>query len=156
MKINYAASSHETVTTTFGYDKVSNWQSVTRQTSTGTVFSTTGYTYDSLNRLSDIVNRDGNNAIMSYYHYLLRADGKRSSVTHASATTSYPYDDQGKLTQEAGPYATIAYTYDNVGNRLTRTVTNAALVQLLTNGDECPADYLGCPRTVTIRSLNFV
>ena len=76
---------------------------------------------------------------MSYYHYLLRADGKRSSVTDASGITNGIYDDQGKLTQEAGPYATIAYTYDNVGNRLTRTVTNAALVQLLrTNGASVP------------------
>ena len=68
---------------------------------------------------------------MSKYHYGLRLDGKRSSVTDSGpatngGTTNYSYDDQGKLTGEAGPYATIAYGYDNVGNRLTRTVTNAA------------------------------
>ena len=122
--------------TTFGYDKVGNRQSVTRQTSTGAVFSTTGYTYDPLNRLTDIVNKNGSNAVVSSYHYQLRADGKRSSVTDASGITNYTYDDQGKLTQEAGPYATIAYTYDNVGNRLTRTVTNAATGSgtTLTNG----------------------
>ena len=71
------------------------------------------------------------NALVSKYHYGLRLDGKRYSVTESGpatngATTNYTYDDQGKLTQEAGPYATIAYTYDAVGNRLTRTVTNAA------------------------------
>ncbi len=112
--------------TTFGYDKVGNRQSVTRATSTGTVFSTTAYTYDPLNRLTDIVNRDGNNAIVSSYHYQLRADGKRLSVTDGTGTTTYSYDDQVKLTLEAGPYATIAYAYDNVGNRLTRMVTSAA------------------------------
>ena len=58
-------------TTAFGYDKVGNRQSVTRVTSTGTVFSTTAYTYDPLNKLIDIVNRDGNNAIVSSYHYQL-------------------------------------------------------------------------------------
>jgi len=68
---------------------------------------------------------------VSRYHYTLRADGKRLSVAESgsstsNATTSYTYDNGGKLTQEAGPYATIAYTYDSVGNRLTRTVTNAA------------------------------
>ena len=112
--------------TTFGYDKVGNRQSVTRQTSTGTVFSTTVYTYDPLNRLTDIVNVNGSNGLVSKYHYGLRADGKRSSVTDGTGITNYTYDDQGKLTLEAGPYATIAYIYDNVGNRLTRTVTNAA------------------------------
>ena len=61
-----------------------------------------------------------------------------AGLTQAIAN-NYTYDDQGKLTLEAGPYATIAYTYDNVGNRLTRTVTNAALVQLLlTNGASVP------------------
>ena len=84
------------------------------------------HTYDPLNRLTDIVNKNGSNAVVSSYHYQLRADGKRSSVTDGTGTTAYTYDDQGKMTQEAGPYATIAYTYDNVGNRLTRTVTNAA------------------------------
>ena len=84
------------------------------------------HTYDPLNRLTDIVNKNGSNAVVSSYHYQLRADGKRSSVTDGTGTTAYTYDDQGKMTQEAGPYATITYIYDNVGNRLTRTVTNAA------------------------------
>jgi RHS repeat-associated protein len=70
---------------------------------------------------------------VSKFHYQLRADGKRLSVTDASGTTNYAYDDGGKLTQETGPYATIAYGYDNVGNRLTRTVTGSTTA-LLPNG----------------------
>ncbi len=97
------------------------------------MFSTTGYTYDSLNRLTDITNLSGSSAVVSKFHYVLRADGKRLSVTDASGTTDYTYDDSGKLTQEAGPYATIGYGYDNVGNRLTRTVTGSATA-LLPNG----------------------
>ena len=58
---------------------------------------------------------------MSKYHYGLRLDGKRSSVTESgpytsNATSNYTYDDQGKLTGEAGPYATIAYTYADGGS----------------------------------------
>ena len=122
---------YDGATTTFGYDKVGNRQSVTRTNAAGTVFSTTTYTYDTLNRLTDIVNNNGSNGLVSKYHYGLRLDGKRSSVTDSGpattgGTTNYTYDDQGKLTLEAGPYATIAYGYDNVGNRLTRAVTNAA------------------------------
>ena len=125
-------------TTTFGYDKVGNRQSVTRK-SAGTVFSTTTYIYDSLNRLTDIVNQNASGGLVSKYHYTLRPDGKRQSVTESGpatsgATTGYIYDDAGKLAQEAGPYATIAYGYDNVGNRLTRTVTGAAAGTGLTNG----------------------
>ena len=117
--------------TMFGYDKVGNRQSVSRTNAAGSVFSTTGYTYDSLNRLTDIANKNGSNGMVSSYHYGLRLDGKRSSVGESgpatsNATTNYFYDDQGKLTEEAGPYADIKYGYDNVGNRLTRTVTGAA------------------------------
>ncbi len=128
-------------TTTFGYDKVGNRQSVTRATSTGMVFSTTGYSYDSLNRLTDIINKNASSAVVSSYHYTLRLDGKRGSVTEggpatSGGTTGYFYDDSGKLTEEAGPYADIKYGYDNVGNRLTRTVTGAATGNgtTLTNG----------------------
>jgi len=129
--------------TTFGYDRVGNRQSVTRQDATPAhmLFSTTAYTYDLLNRLTDIVNQAGSGALVSSYHYGLRLDGKRFSVMESGpytskGTTTYTYDDSGKLTQEAGPYATIAYGYDNVGNRLTRTVTNAATGNgtTLTNG----------------------
>jgi len=78
------------------------------------------------------------NALVSKYHYGLRLDGKRYSVTESGpatngATTNYTYDDQGKLTEEAGPYADIRYGYDNVGNRLTRTVTGSTTA-LLPNG----------------------
>ena len=118
-------------TTTFGYDKVGNRQTVTRTNAAGAVFSGTTYSYDNLNRLTDITNNNGSNGLVSKYHYGLRLDGKRSSVTDSGpatngGTTVYTYDDQGKLTEEAGPYADIKYGYDNVGNRLTRTVTNAA------------------------------
>jgi len=123
--------------TTFGYDKVGNRQSVTRKDASSNTFSTTSYAYDSLNRLTDLINQDGNRAVLSSFHYELRLDGKRQSVTDAAGvTTRYTYDDAGKLTQEAGPYGTITYRYDSVGNRVTRSVTGAAVGggTTLTNG----------------------
>ena len=124
--------------TTFGYDKVGNRQSVTRTNAAGAVFSTTSYIYDTLNRLTDIINSNGSGGVVSKYHYGLRLDGKRSSVTDSGpatngGTTVYTYDDQGKLTEENGPYADIKYGYDNVGNRLTRTVIGSTTA-LLPNG----------------------
>ena len=86
----------------------------------------------------------GSSTLISSYHYGLRLDGKRYSVGESGLTqaiaNNYTYDDQGKVTLEAGPYATIAYTYDNVGSRLTRTVTNAATGSgtTLVNGASVP------------------
>ncbi len=123
----------DSAVTTFGYDKVGNRLSVTRTNAAGTVFSTTGYGYDTLNRLTDITNKNASSAVVSSFHYGLRLDGKRGSVTDASGLTVYTYDDSGKLVEEAGPYADIKYGYDNVGNRLTRTVTGSTTA-LLPNG----------------------
>ena len=126
--------------TTFGYDKVGNRQSVSRAISaTAQPFSTTTYVYDTLNRLTDITNSNASGGVVSKYHYGLRLDGKRQSVTESGpatsgATTGYIYDDSGKLIEEAGSYADIQYGYDNVGNRQTRTVTGAAAGTGLTNG----------------------
>ena len=86
----------------------------------------------------------GSNTLISSYYYGLRLDGMRYSVGESGLTqaiaNNYTYDDQGKVTLEAGPYATIAYTYDNVGSRLTRTVTNAATGSgtTLVNGASVP------------------
>ena len=83
---------------TFTYDKVGKRQSVTRTNAAGAVFSTTSYLYDTLNRLTDIVNKNGSSAVVSSYHYGLRLDGKRYSVGESgsytsNATTNYTYDD---------------------------------------------------------------
>ncbi len=87
----------------------------------------TTYAYDVLNRLTDLVNTNGAGQVVSAYHYVLRADGKRLSVTESgpsssNSTTSYTYDAGGKLTEESGSYADIQYAYDSVGNRLRGTV----------------------------------
>ena len=77
------------------------------------------------------MNKADTNSLISDYLYHLRAGGKRLSVAESgpattSSTTGYTHDDAGRLTQESGAYGTIAYGYDNVGNRLTRTVSGSA------------------------------
>ena len=84
------------------------------------------------------MNKADTNSLISDYLYHLRAGGKRLSVAESgpattSSTTGYTHDDAGRLTQESGAYGTIAYTYDNVGNRLTRTVSGSA-TPALANG----------------------
>ena len=77
------------------------------------------------------MNKADTNSLISDYLYHFRAGGKRLSVAESgpattSSTTGYTHDDAGRLTQESGAYGTIAYGYDNVGNRLTRTVSGSA------------------------------
>ena len=78
--------------------------------------------YDDLNRLVTLENKLGD-TVISGYQYELNAAGHRLSVTEASGRqVGYTYDDLYRLTEENinNGERTISYTYDNVGNRLTR------------------------------------
>jgi RHS repeat-associated protein len=91
---------------------------------------TTNYAYDALNRLTNVTNVCNGQTISSF-NYTLNSDGKRASVSDNTGTASYQFNAADWLTQESGPYGTFAYTYDNVGNRLTKSV-NGQLVQSAT------------------------
>jgi RHS repeat-associated protein len=69
--------------------------------------NTTTYTYDSLNRL--LTKSSG-----VTFTYTLT--GKRATMTDASGTTNYTYDNQDRLTIKQTPQGTLNYTYDTAGN----------------------------------------
>ncbi len=107
----------------------------------------TEYTYNSLNRLTNLVNRKSDGTIISSYAYTLGPSGNRIRVVeNTGRTVDYSYDDTYKLTQESinDPISgsrVIRYTYDPVGNRLTKsdngvltTYTYDANDRLLTEG----------------------
>lgn len=84
------------------------------------------YTYDTLYRLTKLVNKNLNGDIISSYEYTLGPSGNRLKVKEASGRmVDYSYDSTYKLIQEkitdtvAGD-RTIDYSYDAVGNRLTK------------------------------------
>ena len=115
-----------TGTTTYGYDAVGNLASVAHPNGTSTT-----YAYDDLNRLTQMVNA-GPGGTLSSYSYTLDDAGRRTNVVEAgSATTgravAYGYDDVNRLLTETidepgtANDVTITYTYDNAGNRLTKT-----------------------------------
>ena len=57
--------------------------------------------------------------------YSLDAVGNITGITDqitATASQTFGYDDLYRLTSATGAYGTIGYTYDQVGNRLTRTL----------------------------------
>jgi len=108
--------------TTYTYDNAGNRVSISYPNNT-----VTEYTYNSLNRLTYIENRTSAvGPIISSYEYVLGAAGNRMDVTEESdRVVNYNYDSLYRLTQEqitdsALGNQTISYTYDPVGNRLTK------------------------------------
>ena len=109
--------------TTYSYDGVGNVASVSYPNA---VQST--YTYDNLNRLTNLTAVKG--ATLVSYGYTLGAVGNRTGVAEGNGrAVTYTYDALYRLTGETissdptGPNGAIGYTYDPVGNRLTRTST---------------------------------
>lgn len=82
--------------------------------------------YDDLSRLVFLESTGPGGAVISSYRYTLSAAGLRTAVTEDSGrVVSYTYDGDYRLTGEsivdpAIGDRTIVYTYDAVGNRLTR------------------------------------
>ncbi len=112
--------------TTYNYDAVGNLQSFVYPNGV-----THAYTYDALNRLTQMGSSKSSTAI-SNYAYTLGAAGNRTSVAELTGrTVAYAYDSLYRLTTEtvtADPNnhnGAINYTYDNVGNRKTLTSTLA-------------------------------
>jgi RHS repeat-associated protein len=96
----------------------------------------TQYGYDALNRLTSVTVGANLGAtvarVLASYTYALYPTGNRQSVTEQSGRRmTWSYDGLWRLTNEtiAGGSAngSIAYTYDSVGNRLSRTSSVAGV-----------------------------
>jgi RHS repeat-associated protein len=118
--------------TSYSYDDVGNLASVT--TANGVQHA---YTYNTLNRLTNVgVTKTGTTPTpINNYAYQLGAAGNRLSVTETSGRkATYTYDELYRLTSETitGDLSptlngVISYSYDAVGNRLSRTSTVAGV-----------------------------
>jgi RHS repeat-associated protein len=115
--------------TSYTYDAAGN---VTSYTAANGVV--TAYTYDDLDRVTSIEMSVGG-SVLSRFDYTLGPAGHRLQVREDSGrTVDYAYDALYRLTSEtiSGDPAgandgVIAYTYDAVGNRLSRASTVAAI-----------------------------
>jgi RHS repeat-associated protein len=118
---NYAFTTFGNEMVQYAYDKASNRTSLTDPQN----LVPTAYAYDKLNRLASItLNNDPSPDFTFAYDALSR----RTSLNRANAiTTTYAYNPQSWLTSvlHKNSAGTIldgaAYTYDNAGNRKTRT-----------------------------------
>ncbi|MCZ7358032.1 MAG: DUF2341 domain-containing protein [Candidatus Methanoperedens sp.] len=129
--------------TSYTYDAVGNRDSVTYPN--GAVAE---YTYDSLNRMTNLLNRKSVGGVISSYSYTLAPAGNRIRVVEDTGRkVDYSYDKTYKLTNESindpvSGLRMINYSYDAVGNRLikmdddaSRTYTYDANDRLLTEWD---------------------
>lgn len=124
-----------TENTAYGFDAVGNLQKI--QYPNG---ATNFYQYDSLNRLTNLVWGTNGTTIASFY-YQLGPTGTRTTlqeyVSGANRTNRWTYDPLYRLTLEAittnSTLCSLGYTFDDVGNRLTRSVTNFSVPASLTN-----------------------
>jgi len=127
-------------TTTYHYDKVGNRCRL--DLPNGIV---TKYMYDDLNRLTNEVSTNSSGTLLASYSYVLDPTGKRTNAVEIVQQQSGPYqtnnltwqyDAMYRLTNEVcvsttatTTYAyTNAYTYDPVGNRLSKTRTGDGAV----------------------------
>jgi RHS repeat-associated protein len=128
--------------TAYAYDPAGNRESITYPNG-----MSTEYRYDSLNRLIGLQNKRSDATVVSGYTYTLSPSGNRNRVVEESGrVVEYTYDAVYRLIQEnitdpVSGIRTITYTYDPVGNRLSKTdgSTSTAYVydandRLLTEG----------------------
>ena len=127
------------------YNQVGNRDSISHANGTSV-----GYDYDNLNRLTNVTNYAPDASIISSYTYDLNNAGIRTAVIESDASTGlstsgsrvdYGYDDLYRLTGETrtGSNAySITYTYDSVGNRLTKNHNGVVTSYIYNNRDHIP------------------
>jgi RHS repeat-associated protein len=109
--------------TTYTYNNAGMLTTTTLPASTG-VTSTRGY--DNADRLTSIVNAQGQTTLSSFT-YTLNPAGNRTQMVDQAGTNSYTYDPLHRLKSVTYPDpATDNYGYDAVGNRLTKNVNTVS------------------------------
>ena len=99
----------------------------------------TTYTYDNCNRLIEMktISQDGRN--LAKYEYEIGRNGERLSIRETGEIGNryieYTYDNLNRLIKEqirTDTFKTITYTYDNVGNRRSKTTIDGTGTKTIT------------------------
>jgi RHS repeat-associated protein len=105
----------------FTYNALGQFSSLTRYQSTGTsnLVASTTYTYDTLNRLTDLDHKQ-NSTNLALYDYTYDAMNRITSMTHSvDGASSFTYDNESQLTaaDHTSPISDESYSYDATGSR---------------------------------------
>ncbi len=119
------------------------------------------YTYNSLNRLTNLGLAAGASSLVTYA-YMLGPAGNRTAVSELGGRqVNYTYDSLYRLTNEAiaggSVNGSIGYTYDAVGNRLSRTSTVTpvpAATYTYDANDRLPSDTYDADGNTTASGAN--
>ncbi|GBC60970.1 RHS repeat-associated core domain-containing pro tein [Desulfonema ishimotonii] len=136
--------------TAYTYDTVGNRKTVTCPNGTETE-----YFYDDLNRLEGMENRKADGTLISSYEYDLGDAGNRLSVTeNTGRVVNYDYDDLYRLVGEeildpTSGNETVSYTYDDFGNRLSKTDATGTTSYHYDDNDQLYAEILPDGTTVS-------
>ena len=137
--------SPQSKTTTYRYDAVGNRDSVISPNGT-----TSGYLYDNLNRLTRVRHYKAG-TILAHFAYTLNAAGIRTQVTEKDSSKAfYGYDSLYRLKSErrTGNHTdTMTYTYDPVGNRLTKVHRGVTTSYTYNNRDQLLSEWDGTDST---------
>lgn len=115
-----STTSPDTGTTSYDYDEVGNLKQKTDAKSV-----TVQYLYDLLNRLIDVQFPDSAQDIGYSYDAGTYGKGRRSGMTDPTGSTTFGYDNRGRLTGKTTTVSGIQYAISRsytVGNRLTSFV----------------------------------
>jgi len=111
-------------TVTYDYDAIGRQTQVTFANGV-----TTNYVYDSRNRVTRIEHKKSDGTVLQSFIYTLDAVGNRTQIVEQSGrTTNYEYNSVNQLTKETvsndpkGNNTITSFTYDDVGNMLTKTI----------------------------------
>jgi RHS repeat-associated protein len=124
-------------TATYTYDNVGNLKSDLRSNGVKT-----DYNYNTLNRLSDMATVKSGTTQASYTYTVDRTGRRLSSTELGGRPVNYTYDSLYKLMREAvsgspnpANNGAVDYTYDPVGNRLSRISSLPGILSATSNYD---------------------
>ncbi len=81
----------------------------------------TSYTYDSRDRLTNILATKDSTTLLSLT-YTYDKTGSVTSINNGTHTETYGYDLLDRLNYTSGPWGAVSYVYDPVGNRVSKAV----------------------------------
>lgn len=127
-----ALISPDTGTTSKTFDAAGNVKTVTDAKG-----QTTFYQYDVLNRVINITYHDGK-TVSYLYDVGAYAKGRLTSMTDASGTTQYVYNQKGNVVSEIRTIANVAYVtgygYDSVGRLMSVTYPSGRVLNYQRDG----------------------